>query len=317
MAPETPTKKTAQHAAAKPQARKASMPAVPLTLDGSAMLHQMFRVRWTQWRALSVERRREIVAEASATLTTMEAHTEGGSAIFSQLGHKGDLLLVHFRKSFESISETELAIASLDLAEYLEPTHSYVSTVELGLYASSIQLYQQLIDDGVEPGSEDWVKAEAAKLDEQGQAMAARLRPRVPSRRYICFYPMDKKRSDGNNWYSESIQDRGRMMREHGMIGRRYAGKVKQIISGSIGFDDWEWGVDLFANDPAVFKQLIYEMRFDEASALYALFGPFYLGLRFNASDLGVYLSGKAPSYDPPEEPEEAGGPPPHIATHK
>lgn len=318
MAPERPATTTPQHAAAKPQARKAEMPAVPLTLDGSAMLHQMFRVRWTEWRALSVERRREIVAEASAALTAMEEHSEGGSAVFSQLGHKGDLMLVHFRKSFDSISETELAIASLDLAEFLEPTTSYVSSVELGLYASSIQLYQQLMADGIEPASPEWVKAEAAKLEEQGQAMAGRLTPRVPGRRYVCFYPMDKKRSDGDNWYSESIQDRGRMMRDHGMIGRRYAGKVKQIISGSIGFDDWEWGVDLFANDPLVFKQLIYEMRFDEASALYALFGPFYLGLRFNAADLGVYLSGKAPAYDPPAEAEEPSGPPPHIAAaHK
>ncbi len=311
-APDSP--KTAHHGAAKPQARRAEMPAVPLTLDGSAMLHQMFRVRWSAWRALSVERRREIVAEASSAFAEMEQHPEGGSAIFSQLGHKGDLLVVHFRKSFEGVSEAELAVAGLDLSEYLEPTSSYVSTVELGLYASSIQLYRQLLSDGVEPGSEDWVKAEKDKLAEQAEAMAGRLYPKVPPHRYVCFYPMDKKRSDGNNWYSESIQDRGRMMRDHGMIGRRYAGKVKQIISGSIGFDDWEWGVDLFANDSAVFKQLIYEMRFDEASALYALFGPFYIGLRFNAADLGVYLSGKAPAYDPPEMPEEAGGPPPHIA---
>ncbi|MDA0205069.1 MAG: heme-dependent peroxidase [Acidobacteria bacterium] len=308
--------KIAHHGAAKPTARKAEMPPVPLTLDGSAVLHQMFRVRWAAWRALTVERRREIVAEASKALSVMEQHPEGGSAIFSELGHKGDLLLVHFRKTFEGISQAELAIAGLDLSEYLEPSSSYVSTVELGLYASSIQLYQQLMDDGIEPGSDDWVKAEQEKLVEQSQAMGSRLFPRVPPHKYVCFYPMDKKRSDADNWYTESIQDRGRMMRDHGMIGRRYAGKVKQIISGSIGFDDWEWGVDLFANDPAVFKQLIYEMRFDEASALYALFGTFYIGLRFNAADLGVYLSGKPPAYDPPEDTDESGGPPPHIV-HK
>lgn len=307
----------AHHGAAKRGARSAEMPAVPLTLDGSAILHQMFRVRWAAWRALTVERRREIVAEASKALSTMEQHPEGGSAIFSELGHKGDLMLVHFRKSFEGISQAELTIAGLDLREYLEPSSSYVSTVELGLYASSIQLYQQLLDDGVEPGSEEWVKAEQEKLAEQAQAMAPRLFPRVPPHKYLCFYPMDKKRSDADNWYTESIQDRGRMMRDHGMIGRRYAGKVKQIISGSIGFDDWEWGVDLFANDPAVFKQLIYEMRFDEASALFALFGTFYIGLRFKAADLGVYLSGKPPVYEAPEYmDDEAGGPPPHIA-HK
>ncbi len=86
------------------------------------------------------------------------------------------------------------------------------------------------------------------------------------------------------------------MMREHGLIGRQYAGKVNQIISGSIGFDDWEWGVDLFADDPVVFKKLIYEMRFDEASALYAEFGPFYIGLQFSAAELPKLLAGKVPA---------------------
>src|SRR5690606_16983191 len=187
MPAENESPKIAHHGAAKRQARSAEMPAAPLTLDGSAILHQMFRVRWAAWRALTVERRREIVAEASKTLAAMEQHPEGGSAIFAELGHKGDLLLVHFRKSFEGISQAELAIAGLDLREYLEPSSSYVSTVELGLYASSIQLYQQLLDDGVEPGSEDWVKAEQEKLAEQGQAMGARLFPRVPPHKYVCF----------------------------------------------------------------------------------------------------------------------------------
>jgi chlorite dismutase len=86
------------------------------------------------------------------------------------------------------------------------------------------------------------------------------------------------------------MADRQRMMAEHGLIGRRYAGEVRQIISGSIGFDDWEWGVDLFAEDPLMFKRLIYEMRFDQASALYALFGSFYVGLRVRAADLGGVL---------------------------
>jgi chlorite dismutase len=87
------------------------------------------------------------------------------------------------------------------------------------------------------------------------------------------------------------------MMRDHGMIGRHYAGRVTQIISGSIGFDDWEWGVDLFADDPLVFKRLVYEMRFDEASAVYGLFGSFFIGLRFPVKQLETLLNGKTPSF--------------------
>lgn len=287
------------------------VPAVPLTLDGSAVLHQMFRIRWEKWRALSPEDRQAITDEATTALSPLESHPEGGTALYSELGHKGDIMIVHFRKSFEGLNEVELAFAQLRLSDFLEPTTSYVSVVELGLYASSVQLYEELQAKGVEPGSEEWQQAEQEKMDEQRQAMEPRLWPKVPPHKYLCFYPMDKKRGETNNWYSEKIGDRGRMMRDHGLIGRRYAGKVRQVISGSIGFDDWEWGVDLFANDPLVFKKLIYEMRFDEASALYALFGKFYIGLRLPVAQLGQVLSGKAPEYDPPPDTGRPGARPP------
>src|SRR5437773_6470615 len=148
-------------------------------------------------------------------------------------------------------------------------------------------------------GSAEWEQEIEQALDQQRRAMAPRLWPEVPPRRYCCFYPMDKKRGETKNWYELPIGDRQRLMHEHGLNGRRYAGSVKQIISGSIGFDDWEWGVDLFADDPLVFKKLIYEMRFDEASAVYALFGTFYIGLRFRAGDLGTLLSGTTPAFQP------------------
>ena len=109
---------------------------------------------------------------------------------------------------------------------------------------------------------------------------------------------MNKRRGEAQNWYSEPFERRAQMMREHGMIGRHYAGKVTQIISGSIGYDDWEWGVDLFAPDPLVFKKLIYEMRFDEASAKFAEFGPFYTGLQFSPSQLGAFLAGQVPALE-------------------
>ena len=107
---------------------------------------------------------------------------------------------------------------------------------------------------------------------------------------------MNRLRGEDKNWYTLTMEERQRQMNEHGMVGRRYAGEVKQIISGSIGFDDWEWGVDLFADDPLVFKKLIYEMRFDQVSAVYALFGTFFVGLRCPADRLHQLLEGKLPS---------------------
>jgi chlorite dismutase len=104
---------------------------------------------------------------------------------------------------------------------------------------------------------------------------------------------MDRKRGEHSNWYTVPFAERQRMMHEHGLIGRRYGDVVKQIITGSIGMDDWEWGVDLFADDPVVFKKLIYEMRFDEVSAVYALFGQFFLGVRLPVDRLHSWLEGK------------------------
>jgi chlorite dismutase len=178
------------------------------------------------------------------------------------------------------------------LYDYLSPSHSYVSVVELGLYESSRRVWEAASAKGLEANSPEWQAEVAATLQRQAAAMAPRLFPAVPEAKYLCFYPMDRKRDEQANWYTLPFAERQRMMHEHGLIGRRYADQVKQIISGSIGMDDWEWGVDLFAEDPVVFKKLIYEMRFDEVSAVYALFGQFYIGVRLPIEKLGSWLSG-------------------------
>jgi peroxiredoxin len=255
----------------------------------------MFQIRWADWKKVPEVRQKEVVTEAMAVLQEMKQ-----TALFSLLGHKGDLLLVHFRDSFDQLNDAELRLAHLQLADYLTPTTSYLSVVELGLYESTVRLHSTLAEKGIAPGSPEWEQETAAVLEQQRKAMKPRLWPEIPPRRYLCFYPMDKKRGESKNWYEVPMRERQRLMHEHGLIGRRYACDVKQIISGSIGFDDWEWGVDLFADDPLVFKKLIYEMRFDEASAVYALFGKFYLGLRFAPQDLGTLLAGSAPAWAAP-----------------
>jgi chlorite dismutase len=269
-----------------------ALPPVPLTVEGASVLHQMLRLRWAAWRALPAAARGEIAAEAITALSAMETFAEGRqSALYLLLGHKGDLLLVHFRRSFEELGEAERALSRVRLWDYLEPAHSYLSMIELGLYESTSKVYGSLAAKGVHPNSEEWKAEIEGVLERQRQAMAPRLWPEIPASKYICFYPMDRKRGESVNWYREPMPLRQRMMHEHGMIGRRYAGEVKQIITGSIGFDDWEWGVDLFAEDPLVFKKLIYEMRFDEVSAVYALFGSFFVGIRTAAAQLPALLA--------------------------
>jgi len=267
------------------------LPEVPLTVEGASVLHQMMRFRWSAWRALAESARSSMVAEAAEALATWEKPNEGRqSAIYSLLGHKGDLMLVHFRRTFEELNQAQTRLSRLALNDYLEPTTSYVSMVELGLYESSTDTYAELARRNIKPHSDEWKREIEAVLERHRKAMAPRLWPEVPPAKYICFYPMDRRRGELKNWYQEAMADRQRMMKEHGLIGRRYAGEVRQIITGSIGFDDWEWGVDLFAEEPLVFKKLIYEMRFDEVSAVYALFGVFYVGLRMPASGLGDFL---------------------------
>ncbi len=268
---------------------------VPLTLEGSSILHQMMRIRWADWKALPEGDRKSVAADAATAIGEMEGG-KSGSAVFSMLGHKGDLMFVHFRDCFDELNAAELKLARLRFWDFLEPVTSYVSVLELGLYESSVRLFQSLAEKDVKPGTAEWSEAIEETLARQKKAMEPRLYPEMPDFRYVSFYPMDRRRMEDKNWYSLPIGERGRMMAAHGKVGRKYAGTVKQIISGSIGFDDWEWGVDLFANDPVVFKKLIYEMRFDEVSAVYAAFGKFYTGIRLPARDLPALLSGHAPA---------------------
>jgi peroxiredoxin len=263
-------------------------PPVPLTLEGAAVLHQMLRVRWAAWRALDSTIRAEILKQA---VDGFSALVENRSAAFSLLGHKGDLMLAHFRPSFDELGDVQSALTRLRLWDYLEQTSSYLSVVELGLYESTAKTYASLVEKGLEPHSADWNAAIEETLERQRVAMHPRLFPEVPAAKYLCFYPMDRRRGEEKNWYQVTFENRQLMMQEHGAIGRRYAGMVKQIITGSIGFDDWEWGVDLFAADPLVFKRLIYEMRFDEVSAVYALFGTFFVGRRLERAGFEKFLT--------------------------
>jgi hydrogen peroxide-dependent heme synthase len=268
-------------------------PPVPLTLEGSSVLHQFFRFDWKSWRSCVDGERKKIAADAIETLKRLEHPDDGASfqtAVYSLLGHKGDLMLIHFRDSLESLNRVELVLAQTPLFDFLEQRHSYVSVVELGLYESTRKTYEAAAAKGFEPHSPQWNAEMASSIARATEAMSPRLFPAIPDTRYLCFYPMDRKRGENVNWYTVPFAERQRMMHEHGLIGRRYGDQVKQIISGSIGMDDWEWGVDLFADDPVVFKKLIYEMRFDEVSAVYALFGQFFVGVRLPVEKLEDWL---------------------------
>ena len=267
---------------------------VPESLDSWHILHRMFRFKRRAFDAQGAANRMTLANEAQQYLELLAGRPEGDVSVAQMLGHKSDLMLTHYAKTFDELAAAQTAFDKLALADYVEPLNSYVSILELGLYEATGKIHADLRERGLKPHAPDWNEAFDAALAAQANQPrnAARLWAHIPARRYVCFYPMDKKRGEAINWYQLPYEDRARLMVDHGKIGRSFHGLVTQVISGSIGFDDWEWGVDLYADDPLIFKKLIYEMRFDEASARYAAFGPFYTGMQFSISQLSRFLEG-------------------------
>jgi chlorite dismutase len=266
---------------------------VPQTLEGWYVLHDVYRVRWTAWRSLPAERRAALAREVAEWTNAAARGADGDTAAYSVLSQKGDLMWIHYRRTPEEINAVELALRQLGIFEYLEPAYSYFSIIEASLYEVTAIAMKRLADRGLRPGTPEFDAARDEEMNRQKQHMNERLYRKIPPQRYVCFYPMDKKRGEHVNWYTLSLAERRAMMRSHGTIGHKYIEQVTQVIAGSVGLDDWEWGVSLHADDALVFKKLIYEMRFDPASALYAEFGPFYVGIRAADAALEAILQGK------------------------
>jgi len=228
------------------------------TYDGWYALHDFRHIDWVAWKAATKAERQEAIDDLNrlhAGWRKTEAEKNGSTAFYSIVGQKADIVMMHLRETLEELNELETEWNKSAIGSFTIPAFSYVSVVELSSYSGK-------------PGEDPYAIPE----------VAVRLKPTLPQSKHICFYPMDKRREGNDNWYMLSMEERKSMMRSHSMIGRGYAGKVKQIITGSIGFDDWEWGVTLFADDALQFKKLVYEMRFDEVSARFGEFGDFFVG---------------------------------------
>jgi chlorite dismutase len=207
--------------------------------QGWGVLHLFYRV--DRARAEREPRGAKRVLDAIASLEADEHQV----LVFVVLGHKADLGVMALGPDVARLQafEQELAAAPLDAV------WSYVSLTERSEYTDDEERARQ------------------------------RLYPQLPRRRAICFYPMSKRRLPGANWFALPFEERKRLMGGHAVVGRAYAGRVLQLITGSVGLDDWEWGVTLLADDLAALKEIVYEMRFDEVSSRYAEFGPFVTGL--------------------------------------
>jgi peroxiredoxin len=271
-------------------------PNVPESLEGWWILHRMFALDRRAWDALPEKRRNRYASHAVDLVDHLKNSDDGDFGLTQIVGHKGDLMLTHYARNFDGLAYAQTLVDKLELREFLTPLGSYVSVLEIGLYDATGKIHAELDRRGLPPRSPEWIGAfdELMRKQEESPYIAPRRWAKIPARRYACFYPMNKKRGEVQNWYMLDFESRAKMMTQHGLLGRQYHGRVTQVISGSIGYDDFEWGVDLYADDPLVFKNLVYEMRFDEASARYAEFGAFWSGVQFSPAELPVFLNGDA-----------------------
>ena len=222
----------------------------------------------------------DLTAAKDQFTQTLNAKAEGRPArmqIGLTSGHKSDFSLMMMDPDPIRIESVHQALMSSPLGEAITPTWSYVSISEVSEYALSVDGYRQrMIDSGEEEGSSA-LETKVGKYAERLKKMNfQRLTPNFPDWPVSCFYPMNKWRYPGANWFQLTSEERHALMSEHARSGIKFAGKVSQLITVGVGLDDWEWGVTLWATNPMHLKQIVYDMRFDEASAKYAEFGPFY-----------------------------------------
>ena len=251
-------------------------PHPPETLEGWYVLHQIFSTLPESGNDSTLPR-----VDSTQVASIIGDDKEGWSALVRLIGSKSDYLAVHFRSSLDAIGVAQDRLSTLPWTRSLHLDYAFLSVTEAGLYHLTAQLARDAHERGGHIGDETYARELAARATAERDSphIRRRLYPTVPDGMpYVCFYPMNKRRDDNQNWYGLGLDERSRLMYSHGMTGRRYSGKVVQVISGAIGLDAWEWGVTLFARDPLDFKKLVTDMRFDEVSAKYAEFGEFYVG---------------------------------------
>jgi len=254
------------------------MPEPPQTEEGW-FVHCDFRViDWDAWRdAPDAKRERALedgqeFLEAQIALENSEA---GQSALFTITGDEADILILGLRPELDTLERAERRFETTAFAEFTEQVSSYLAVTEVSGYSSPEYFDDpESVDTGVK------------------RYMDEKLTPEIPEDTYVSFYPLNRRRQPEANWYDLAFEERAELLAGHAEIGREYAGEIQQVIASSVGLDDWEWGVTLFADDPTLFKEIVYEMRFDEASSKYADFGSFYVGRRFPPSDLPAFMAG-------------------------
>lgn len=257
------------------------MPQPTTPTEGLGVLHLLLRIDRTVAGELADTAGKDLAAtlERLADDHGLQVH------LFSTLGHKSDVMVFALARDLNDLRRLQTSIQTCEAAPALDLAWSYLSLTETSEYTPTAEGYrEELVEKGVE--GEDLERRVEEFAERMAEYQRNKLYPEMPAWEVACFYPMSHRRDRDDNWYSLPFEERRRLMHEHGRSGRAYTGRVLQLVSGSTGIDDWEWGVTLFAHDVADLKDIVYQMRYDEASARFAEFGPFVVGIRRTPEEL-------------------------------
>lgn len=255
--------------------------------EGWHVIHLFYKIEQTQWELYSEEEK----LEAKTHLTQLVQDIRSNDAqllTFSMVSPKSDIGFMLLTADLHKANEFEKKLTQSLGPDVLTPIYSYLSMTELSEYTTTKEQYGETLisEEGMQKDSAEFNE----KIDEFQKRMkkynADRLYPNMPDWQVYCFYPMGKRRGEQDNWYDLEYEDRRKLMMGHARVGRTYAGRVRQLITGSTGLDEMEWGVTLFAHNTQDIKDIVYEMRFDKVSSRYAEFGDFYIGLQLPLNEL-------------------------------
>ena len=266
---------------AAPAGRPHAAPSTEVSLipsEGWHSSHLYYRFDRRELARLKSDERQAVSRAIAAVLDPAGADATARLQTSVVSGHKADFGLMLLDPDPLKIDAVHQRLVASPAGAVLEPTYSFVSLTEVSEYVPSVEQYgKRLVEEGEDPSGPGYQAKLKAYENREVMMRRQRLTPELPPWPSFCFYPMNKKRKVGENWFLLPFDERNRLMAEHGRTGMTFGGKVTQLITVSTGFDDWEWGVSLWARNPEFLKEIVYKMRFDEASARYAEFGPFYV----------------------------------------
>ncbi len=249
-------------------------------VEGLAALHLFYRVNLAAWREMNANEWLAARDHLETIIATARAKPETQVVTLGMFA-RADIGFMILTPDLHDLHALEKNITASLGPDVLIPEFTYLSMTEKSEYTQKDEDYALELEktEGLARGSAESEAKVAAFRERIKHYTHDRLYPVLPEWEYYCFYPMSKRREPGQNWYALDYEKRRELMGGHMRVGRTYSGRVRQLVTGSTGLDDWEWGVSLFAHNPFDIKAIVYEMRFDAASHSYAEFGPFYNGL--------------------------------------